>query len=90
MFLYANRITMSALLKNSEFSAYSNHTCKSSTLDSFMLSLDILRDKKSEDLSGFHWIPKLHNNPYNQRQVAGSSSYSTKQLSYGLLKSYPL
>ena len=68
-------------------SVSSNPTYKNTTFDedeilanhkSFMLSLDILLDKRSEDLPSLCWIPKLHKSPYKQRYIAGSSSCSTK------------
>ena len=36
---------------------------------------------KDTDLPLLYWIPKLHNDPYKQRFIAGSSSCSTKTLS---------
>ena len=38
------------------------------------------------DLPYIYWIPKMHKNPYKQRFIAGSSTYSTKPLSILLTK----
>jgi hypothetical protein len=46
-----------------------------------MTSVSIPSGKESEDLSYLYWIPKLHKTPYKERYIAGSSTYSTKELS---------
>ena len=53
---------------------------------SFMASINITLNTKSEDLPCLYWIPKLHKIPYKQRYIAGSSSCSTKELSIRLTK----
>jgi hypothetical protein len=39
-----------------------------------------------EDLPYLYWIPKLHKTPYKERYIAGSSTFSTKELSIHLAK----
>ena len=72
-----------------------NPTYKNITMDkdeilanhqSFMASLNIFIDDKSNDLPCLYWTPKLHKSPYKQRYIAGSSKCSTKDLSIILTK----
>ena len=49
--------------------------------DSVKLSLGISVSKEYLDLRKLFWVPKLHNNPYKQRYIAGSARCSTKSLS---------
>ena len=46
-----------------------------------MLTFGISLPKEDIDLPKLYWIPKLHNNPYMQRYIAGSAKCSTKPLS---------
>jgi hypothetical protein len=53
---------------------------------SFMTSLNIPSGKESEDLPYLYWMSKLHKTPCNERYIAGSSTFSTKELSIHLTK----
>ena len=53
---------------------------------SFMSSLNIPTNDKSDSLPCLYWKPKLHKSPYKQRYIAGSSTCSTKDLSITLTK----
>ena len=48
---------------------------------SVMLTFGMSLPEKDIDLPKLYWIPKLHNNPYKQRYIAGSAKCSTKPLS---------
>ena len=49
---------------------------------SFMISLNIPSGKESEDLPYLYWMPKLHKTPCKERYITGSSTCSTKELSF--------
>ena len=53
---------------------------------SLRTSLNIPSGKESEDLPYLYWKPKLHKTPNKERYIAGSSTYSTKELSIHLTK----
>jgi hypothetical protein len=48
---------------------------------SVLNTFDIPRNQDQFEFPYLYWIPKLDNNPYKQRYIAGSSKYSTKPLS---------
>ena len=45
------------------------------------LTFEISLPEEDIDLPKLYWIPKLHKNPYKQRNIAGSDKCSTKPLS---------
>ena len=49
-----------------------------------MTSLSIPSGKESGDLPYLYWMPKLYKTPYKERYIAGSSAFSTKELSIHL------
>ena len=53
---------------------------------SFITSVNIPSGKESEYLPYVYGIPKLHKTPCKERYIAGSSTYSTKELSIHLTK----
>ena len=48
---------------------------------SVLASFGINTQDENVDLSALYWFPKLHNDPYKQRYIAGSAKCSTKPLS---------
>lgn len=55
-------------------------------LNSFIATMNITMNSKSEDLPCFCWILQLHKMSYKQRYFTGSSTCSTQELSIRLMK----
>ena len=53
---------------------------------SVLTSFGVQSNSEELDLPYIYWIPKMHNNPYKHRFIAGSSKCSTKPLSIILTK----
>ena len=53
---------------------------------SVLTSFGVQSNSEELDLPYIYWIPKMHNNPYKHRFIAGSSKCSTKPLSILLTK----
>ena len=45
-----------------------------------MIAINKDQYDKDNEFPLLYWIPELHKNPYKQRFIAGSSTYSTVQI----------